>query len=588
MSALEKAALGLAALLAAQVAPAKVAMSKMQRAAAAADSENLVTNTALSSAAAFPVTTAAATLTSPASAPSSSGYTNIMPVAQGFAASFTAVATPGSPVLTSIVWTGGASLASLNAGMFLLGSNSGFTFPLNTAPGATIVSVDTVGLTITMSKPAPSTATGISATIYVATDKIDYIGGVPATYGANLIVSGVTVTSAAPACGASPCALEFETDVAGINTLSPGIWLQFYQNGSVPNWCRVAIDNVYQTSQPLPFSTSGSAFLAIQFLTPGVHKVRIELPAGYIIQQLWVYNPGAVWKPADGADLHVAMFADSWFQNGEAGSWGLRNIPHTLALLLGWKPDLASQGGTGYVNAGGVNFAWTSSYRSVGDVRRRAYVALVFFGSVNDSGSAGSQAAANATIAPAALQTWQNARAANPNAPIIIFGCPTTVAVSATTAGYIENALLLAFSQWGDANAKFVPITTDPAGPWLTTANAAWPTGGYLAQTTASITTTLSSSTITLNSVSSGPTIALLQPISAPGIPANTYINALVSGTLGAAGSTYTLSANATAGATVSASIGDGNHPSDGVGTLYIVQRMAAKIRQWVNAQVVY
>jgi hypothetical protein len=321
-----------------------------------------------------------------------------------------------------------------------------------------------------MSAPATGSA---SVTVYVATDLLDYIGGVPALANGNMTVSGASVTSATPSNSGAPYAVEFWTDAASVTTASAGLIFAFYQNGVTPNSYRIAIDNVYQTAAPQAFPNSGGNWITVQFASAGTHLVRLELTGGYLLQQTYAINSASIWKSNSAADIRAGMFGDSWFQNAAAGSWGARNIPHTLGLLMGWKPDCIAQGGTGYVNTGGTNFAWTDTHRSTYDIKRRAYDVLVFFGSINDN------AAPLTTLYSAALQTWQQARAANPTAPIFVFGVPTTGTVLNATAVAMEGGptstagttLYQAFAAWGDGNSYFIPISSDLAGAWLTAAN---------------------------------------------------------------------------------------------------------------------
>ncbi len=110
--------------------------------------------------------------------------------------------------------------------------------------------------------------------------------------------------------------------------------------------------------------------------------------------------------------------------------------------------------------------------------------------------------------------------------------------------------------------------------------------GAIIGFTGAQITTTSGSATITLTTVPTAGAIVLGQQIAATGVPAGTTINALASGTLNAANSTYTLSVNATATGSAVAATSIGPQQimaanSARRGTAYQVQSASANI--WVN-----
>lgn len=466
------------------------ALQELQKVSAAAALNNLIIN---------PVSASAATITSPASAPSTTGFTTIGVVA----ASFTANTTAGDNVLRSV-----SSIAGLVVGQFVaemhVGGNS-VALPSNIFPGAYITAIGTT--TVTLSRPSTGTATGI--TVKAATDQIDWLFGVPV--GINqyyLWPSGATGGNfvnppTAPYNALGSQAIEFMTDVANFTTAAAGIMFA----GSNGSAYRIAIDDVYQTSGVSAFGSTSANWVTIQFAAQGVHKVRVEVDSAMFMGGVYVLAPGSVWAPKAGVDLRIGCFGDSYFQGGGAGSWAGRNLAAATSELLGCKFDLLSVGGTGYVNYGGVNYAWTSPYRWA-DTTRRNYDALLFFGSVNDAGSTA------AVITPAALATWQGIRALNPKTPMIIGGCPATINLlvgtptTQGTAAYVEAALQAAFTAWGDSNSVFIPVTNDPDGPWITAASAA---GGYI--------------------------------------------------------------------------MGDGVHPTDPMGVVYLAQRLATKIRAWVDSR---
>jgi len=246
-----------------------------------------------------------------------------------------------------------------------------------------------------------------------------------------------------------------------ITSTLPSIMQCLYTNGVSPALYRVAVDDSYQTST---VSTVGAGnCIPITFSTASIHKVRIELQGNMLLQHLYVYAPGSVWKASEANRVNACMFGDSYFNGGAAGSFGAENTAMQFATLAGLHPYLLSVGGTGYINSGGTNYAWTSIYRA-NDVLRQSCDLIVILGSVNDAGY-------DTTIGAAALTTWQKIRANAPNTPILIFGIQTTTSYTFDFSTTLEAALQTAYSTWGDPNSIFIPITNDPDGPWINPGN---------------------------------------------------------------------------------------------------------------------
>jgi hypothetical protein len=423
-------------------------LSKLQKLAAAAARGNLIQNAANSS---------AAVITSPVSAPSTTGFTNIMGGTTGFVASPTATVVSGNNVV------GVSSTTGLVAGQWVVESGASFTFPTHILPGTKITSVDTVNVTVTLSK-API-ASG-SITLRAVNQFMDFIGGVPFDFSGNLVLGGAQTTSATPAYTSTDVAIEFETDAE--NFSSATLLLKCFQNGASPNSFRVAIDGSYTTYTPTSFGTS--EWISIVFPTlsssnlTGTHSVRIELPLPIAIQQLWVPTGSSVWKLKNPIPMRLSFFGDSYMYSGASGTWTHDALAARVANRLGCLFDNNSVAGTGYINNGSANYAWSAPQRT-NNVAYRAYDAIVVFGSVNDSGQSA------AAMQVAALATWQGLRANAPNAPIFIFGVPTTGNVSAANATILEQGQIAAFAQWGDANSYYFPITTDPNGAWINANN---------------------------------------------------------------------------------------------------------------------
>ncbi len=398
--------------------------------------------------------------TSPGTAPSTTGMTNLLP-SNGAALSLTAGATTAGSATITV-----ASTTNVYPNMWVFENNaSGGPLQANIATGSKVVSVLSP-TQLLLSKPALATNTGLA--LRCASQNMKYIGGVPVSVGGNTILGGATNTAASPSYAIPPSAIEFDTDAANFNTATASIILQVYQGGGVNASYRVAIDGVYTAAATTTGST-GSAYIAITLATAGVHRVRIEWAinstyAAYMIA-LYLVNNAKIWYPRDLIyKPRYCGFGDSYSAYGGQG-FGHDQIIPTFCNLLGWDFGLCAQGGTGYVSPGGTNFAWTSPYRAT-DTTFDAYDIIGFYGSVNDNGQTAG------AIQAAALQTWQNVRTKNPTTPFLIFGVNQTNTVSLATAQTMEGALQAAFTQWGDSNAVFIPVSTDPTtNAWIDATN---------------------------------------------------------------------------------------------------------------------
>ena len=396
--------------------------------------------------------------TSPASAPSTTGMTNLLP-SNGAALSLTAGATTAGSATITV-----ASTTNVYTNMWVFENNaSGAPLQANIATGSKVVSVLS-STQLLLSKPALATNSGLA--LRCASQNIKYIGGVPGSNGGNMLIFGATNSSATPSYTGNPYALEFDTDAANFNTATASIILQIYQGGGVNASYRVAIDGVY-TAAATTTGSLGTAYIAVTLATAGVHRVRIEtsLSPGANLIALYLVNNAKIWYPRDLIyKPRYCGFGDSYCAYGGQG-FGHDQIIPTFCNLLGWDFGLCSQGGTGYVVNGGSNFAWTSPFRAT-DTTFDAYDIIGFYGSVNDNGQTAG------AIQAAALQTWQNVRTKNPTTPFLIFGVNQTNTVSLATAQTMEGALQAAFTQWGDSNAVFIPVSTDPTtNAWIDATN---------------------------------------------------------------------------------------------------------------------
>ncbi|GAB3783255.1 hypothetical protein GCM10028818_40850 [Spirosoma horti] len=296
-------------------------------------------------------------------------------------------------------------------------------------------------------------------------------GGVPALVGGSSVQLVAVNTGAAGtvATQVTP-ALEFMSD-------APYFAISFYSaNATIRQYYRLFInDQLYSSSgQRVPYADSltnvnANNDLHVIGLT-GVNKIRIEWGLYPVLRYIKIPTNYSTWQVDLEDNVKVGWIGDSYSSTGHSASVGHpkqfthNNIAAITGYLLGWDVTCIAIGGTGYVN---TNSGANTTY---GDPNRlkmldlQNFDAVVFWGSVNDTGSP--------TLQSNALAAWQGVRAKLPNAPIIIYLVPVNVNQSSGFSTTKENYLKAAFAQFNDSNSYLIPITTDSNGSWITDASA--------------------------------------------------------------------------------------------------------------------
>jgi hypothetical protein len=173
-------------------------------------------------------------------------------------------------------------------------------------------------------------------------------------------------------------------------------------------------------------------------------------------------DPASTVTATTQVNTRVCVFGDSITSGGNGFPLVSEDFwPRRVGQMLGWSDvwNLA-EGGTGYINKsptpGNTNFLG-----HVGDATNNACELVLFFGGLNDGYYPDSQ------LHTAALKTFQEVRAGLPNAPIIVFGVYASSTGPSATVIADENAIHSAVTQFNDPLTWFVPVSTDPAGPWV-------------------------------------------------------------------------------------------------------------------------
>lgn len=228
-----------------------------------------------------------------------------------------------------------------------------------------------------------------------------------------------------------------------------------------------ADDRLASDFMQIDATANGAHLITVDFGTREPRTIRFDCCGNSSFQGLFVGANDTVWSIGQ-SDIVRAVWAADSFGEGFSSRGG--NFPtYTPGLAwpivagahLGWENvRQAAIGGTGYLYDGGAgNGKWNFNAHKADWLTFNPDV-LVFAGSVNNGGLE-----VNAE-ADQALLTWREARAGLPSVPIIIMGLmtdPTYVTLAATQ----ESLLAARFATFADANSLFVPIATDPEGPWV-------------------------------------------------------------------------------------------------------------------------
>ena len=195
-------------------------------------------------------------------------------------------------------------------------------------------------------------------------------------------------------------------------------------------------------------------------------KIRLRTSDGFALTtaQVLVQAGKAIWTEPNPNRWKLAVEGDSLTEGGYFSPYQPgQDWVSQVGALLGCD-DVANmaQGGTGFISD---NFGQKTTYMQ----RIERFASLnadvyVIAGNHNDL----SYPAADQT--QAALSYFKKLRELQPKAVIVVFGV-NPLQNESSDSGAVRNAelnLKAAFDQWADGNAYFVPIATDPNGPWMT------------------------------------------------------------------------------------------------------------------------
>jgi len=237
---------------------------------------------------------------------------------------------------------------------------------------------------------------------------------------------------------------------------------------------RILIDGQYvgKTVRTDALTSGGYNILNIQTtdITRKMRRFDIEIPATGLIGGVETsllptlkIGPNDTMAPVPTGDLlRIAVVGDS-FSTSTGASFQTLGWAYNLGYsLAGVDVDVhsCSIGGTGYVNTGSSPTQYTALERiAQGDLSHFTYDMVVVAIGINDQGLSGIQAAT--------LSTLQAIRVAQPNAMVIVLGswCGSIGPIANVLSAEVE--ILAAFTQWADANSRFIPVSPSTASAWI-------------------------------------------------------------------------------------------------------------------------
>lgn len=311
--------------------------------------------------------------------------------------------------------------------------------------------------TITFTNTRPSlltqqrnSVTGASSFLFTGTP-VPSGGGVLLTQVSSLQAGGVVTTTP----GKDNCnpAIQFITDAQVIAVESASV-----MSSARKFW--IEIDGVLYRDAPITGDGSG-VYMLISFAgkTRRQRHIKIHWRRGApeVFNGIWIASHERAWAPTS---PRIMMWGDSHTAGSNYGALiAGEDMPSIVGRLLGvddvWN---CGQGSAGFLTtAGGTRYRYIE--RLVDATAPNPDV-LVIVGSHNDS------ATDRPTTAAGILAFLQAFRAACHNTAIICFGTWRSLVLSAAVVADMEGAMSDAVAAFADPLTVFVPVNSDPAGPW--------------------------------------------------------------------------------------------------------------------------
>lgn len=237
---------------------------------------------------------------------------------------------------------------------------------------------------------------------------------------------------------------------------------------------RFIVDGQYLNTQGVAVSAGGMIKVDLAWTTPKRRLITIQCQFIAMIETTWTYN-GAVLEDinlpyhirdiAYGDSYVGALLMGSSLQGGtETRQWagymeafGARTAKHSTYTNCGI-------GGSGYaVGLFGVPVITTEMNLLLTSPPLVSFDRVIFSAGFNDRDSA-----SDAATCAAAQICWTKARARQPNALIVVFGCMggNRVLSDSSRSCQLDAALKAQFNLWNDPLSIFLPVSPNRADAW--------------------------------------------------------------------------------------------------------------------------
>lgn len=205
----------------------------------------------------------------------------------------------------------------------------------------------------------------------------------------------------------------------------------------------------------------------------GVRRPRtysLETNESGLLFYIRVDTVSRLYDPTPNDPLRIVQYGDSHAEGANNGQspalnrW-LGNARIYADLIGAWDFRNAAVRSSGYVHSGSSGLLLPLSGTMDFSINQKTWDIVEFAAGYNDTGRT------NAEVRTGALNAWRKARAAQPNALIVVYGVWGAATGPSAAVVATENNLKSVFAEWADPFAIFIPVSTAP-DPWETTANS--------------------------------------------------------------------------------------------------------------------
>ncbi|MCE7071027.1 SGNH/GDSL hydrolase family protein [Dyadobacter sp. CY327] len=224
------------------------------------------------------------------------------------------------------------------------------------------------------------------------------------------------------------------------------------QGYSIPY--RFIVNGQYVTAGTSSSSVGGNEYLTLTFANSQMREIAIESGLGYLFIATYVGPTFSIWKPTTGK--RVVFVGDS-FTETTGATFAPNGYARVAGDFLGVKDVVASGvGGTGYTNNASTKYTFLQRLQ---DWTTNDPDMVVFAGGINDAN--------DALLEPAVSVVLRETRRILPAVPILVLGAWSGSSGPSATIIGVENKIKAAVTAINDPYIRFIPVSTDTRGAWI-------------------------------------------------------------------------------------------------------------------------